>query len=577
VRLHGLTLGSPGASSPPPAADAGGRGTETLLQPANTGLEFAIRVPEAAELAFTPRVRGNASSPVVFRVALTREGHPARDLLSVELSAGERSAPVRLPVPGEVGAEALLGLHVDARGEEATGEWLEPVVLGRAVPQTPAEAPETLDGAAALRPDLEGKSVLLLVLDAAAAKHFGCYGYGRDTTPHIDRLAAEGFLFERAYTPTPYTRLAMASLWTSQYPDQHHHGVRPRAQLPAHRVVLPELLERRGIPARAVIGNLVAGEPSGLTRGFAEMHHVFREEGASPKAEPVRRHVETWLAGRSAGRGLFYAHFLEPHFPYDPPPPFDTRFGDGPIPRRLRGERSWFEGVKVGRTPMGEGPHDHVVRLYDANLAYADHQIGLLRERLEKEGRWDDLIVVLTADHGEEFLEHGSFEHGWHLYDEIIKIPLIIRLPRQAEPRRLPEPVDLIDLGATLADIFGVLGDAAGQFEGRSLLPLLAGGRIVPRTIYARDLTQRPSYATFDGHLKLIHNPNWGVTELYEPERDPGERRDLASERPVMAELRRQELYRWLRDLDRGTPGVETETPLDRETEEALRALGYVN
>jgi arylsulfatase A-like enzyme len=153
----------------------------------------------------------------------------------------------------------------------------------------------------------------------------------------------------------------------------------------------------------------------------------------------------------------------------------------------------------------------------------------------------------------------------------------VIRLPRQTEARHIAEPVDLLDLGATLADVFGVLDDARGSFEGRSLLPLLVGGSIPPRRIITRDLTQRPSYSTYDGHLKLIHHPNWGRTELYEPGRDVGEQHSLAGERPVSAECRRQDLYRWLRDLDRGDPGQETEAGIDPETEKALRALGYVN
>jgi arylsulfatase len=539
-------------------------------------LEYAVRLPESAELRFTPRADGDGDGPSVFRVALTLQGEPVRELLTVRVASGGTHPEVHVPLPGEAGRLALLGLH-SAGPEESVGRWGAPGVYGFPEPPPP-EAPGLLDRLEDLRRRLRGTGVLLIVLDAAAARHVGCYGYERDTTPEIDRLAAEGQVFEHAYSPTSYTGTAMASLWTSQHPEQHHHGVLPHDRLPTHRVVLAELLQEKNVPSTAFIGNMVA-TAAGTVRGFAEvnpLHLTVKQAGkTAPEESPLGR-IEAWISKAQHGSFLTYVHYLEPHFPYNPPPPFDAMFGGNPSPLP-RATRSWIRDVNAGRTQMTTDELFHLKRLYDGNLAAVDHEIGLLRRRLEAKGHWEELAVIVTADHGEAFWEHGHLTHAGQVSEEEVRIPLIIKLPgREIEPRRIAEPVDLLDVGATLADILGVAEAARPHFEGRSLLPALVGDHLAPRPLVTRTLAERPTYSFLQGRLKLVHDPNWGGSELYDLGRDQAEKRDLSEAHPVTTEVFRQSLYRWLRDLDRGEAAGEGRPLVTPENEEALRQLGYV-
>jgi arylsulfatase A-like enzyme len=583
VRLHGLSVGRPDGPAAVRSLEVRRTRGDTpvsLAQAVGTSLEYGIRLPEAAELRFTPRLAASVEGWMSFGVEVTPEGDSARILARVEMRGGQASREVRVPFPDKPGSPVLLSLTAEAgpaTSGKVLGEWLAPRVLG--VRKRGPEAGTSAPGAAlrGLRRRLESVGVLLIVLDAAAAGHFGCYGYERGTTPAIDRLASESAVFDRAYAPASYTRAAMASLWTSQHPDQHHHGVRSDSPLPESRVVLPELLRDRGVPSAAFIANPNAGEPAGLTRGFTNVRHLYLDEGGA-KASAFLEPLEAALSAGGEGPFLVYAHYVEPHFPYDPPPPFDTLFGpDAPLPPSVRRNHGWILSVNKHEVRPTAGERAHLVRMYDGNLAFADREVGRLRESLEKRSLWDELLVIVTADHGEELLEHGLVGHAAQVYEESVRIPLIVRLPGESRSRRFDEPVDLIDLGATLADVFGVASEAAGHFRGRSLLPLLAGGALPPRNIVSQTRSDRPTYSRFDGQLKLIHDPRWGATELYDIREDPGERRNLAGLRPVETELRRQSLYRWLRDLDRGEPATGAGVPVSPEAEEALRALGYLN
>ena len=578
ARIQGVSLRRPGTPGEPRSVAAGDEAGPVLAQGAGTRLEYALRIPEAVELRFTPRLR--AGEAAVFRVELTVEGEPARESFRREVRAGERPREVRVPLPGDVGRPALLVLEVDSDSGGAVGEWVAPRVLGREDPAAETRVGETPGPALRdLRRRLRDTGVLLIVLDAAAAGHLGCYGYPRDTTPEIDRIAAHGVVFDRAYTPASYTTLAMASLWTAQHPEQHHHGRRPAGALPEGRVVLPELLEEQGTRVTAFVGNPNAGRLAGLARGFAAVEPLrLASKGPGPgdDGRSSLEQIAAALVARGPGPSLTYLHYLEPHFPYDPPPPFDTRFGVAEhLPADASTDPSWFHSVNLGRVRPSTEEIGHLVRLYDGNLAAVDDEVGRLRRRLEAAGRWDDLLVIVTADHGEAFGEHGLLTHAAQVYEESVRIPLIVKLPGETPSRRYGVPVDLIDLGATLADVFGVgAGDA---FQGRSLLPLLAGEPLAPRAIVTRNASERPTYGLVDGDLKLIHDPRLGMTELFDLGTDPGETEDLSTERGVTAELLRQSLYRWLRDLDRGPPATGAEPTLSPEDQAALRALGYLN
>jgi arylsulfatase A-like enzyme len=576
--LHDLVA----AGAPPPLSLASGEGGPALVQAAPGAIRYAIRVPARGELRFRPALHPaarQAGARASLRVTLEeKEGVESEIWRATLQSDGPDPVEVRLPLPVRPGAVVRLSLH--AHGERYPWVvWSQPRVLGDSAcdplaPQTP-ESDED-DRTAPLRRAVEGSSVLFVILDAAGARHLGCYGYPRATTPEIDRIAAEGVLFERAYTTAAYTRSAMATVWTSLYHDQHHAGLRYDAPLPDGVFTLARLLTAGGIRAAGFVANPSAGGAFGLDQGFSEFQGVYGR--SLPSAEQLRRTVTAWLEGRKQGGRFFvYLHFREPHSPYDPPAPFDTRFGpDAPLPREARGG-AFLRDVNDQRRTMSPLELDHLVRLYDGNLAYADSQLGELRRSLEAMGLWEHLTVIVSADHGEAFGEHGFVGHNKQLYEETARIPLILRFPKGAGPagRRVSSLVDLADLAPTVADVFGLLGKGeSGRFLGRSLLAVAAGVPGKSGTV-GRTAHDDGVYAVTDGRFKLLHASGTGADELYDLEADPSERANLAGGEPILAAYYRQALHRrqLLAVPAAGSP-VREPTPEERDT---LRALGYLN
>lgn len=575
------------APAPFEAADVAGVPVLTLLAPSM--VRYAIELPVGAELRFTPELHAQAraaAGAASFRVTLEGESGGERELWARVVRAGD--APLRetaLALPGRPGDVVRIGLALGgAPGERfAWGLWRGARVVGRDAAARLRPQPLTGEDerrAASLRAALQGKNVVFIILDAGRAQQFSPYGYRRPTTPEIDRLAREGVVFENAFTPAVYTLSAMSSVWTSQYPDRHHGEMAFSSALPAERFTLAELLAARGVTTAGFVANAMAGRAFGLHQGFSEFRELFRDLGSD--ADAFARVVPEWLRAHARERFFLYLHFREPHFPYDPPAPFDTAFGpDGPLPKAVRRESGFIVDVNQGRRVLTPAELDHLVRLYDGNLAFADREIGRLRARLEAEGLLDKTVLIVAADHGEALFEHGFVGHNTQLYEESVRIPLIVRPPAgsMAVGRRVPALVDLLDVAPTVADVFGLLDqpDARRNFQGRSLLAVLAGAP-GKAAVLSRTVWDRPRYALRDARHKFIYDTRTGAEELYDLQADPGERRSLASSQPLRAAFYRQELHQWIAALAQSASDGSAGGPsrLTREQCENLKALGYL-
>ena len=196
--------------------------------------------------------------------------------------------------------------------------------------------------------------------------------------------------------------------------------------------------------------------------------------------------------------------------------------------------------MNQGRRPFSEAEREHLVRLYDGNLAFADQEVGALRRALEAEGLWEKTVVIVAADHGEELFERGWIGHNVHLYEPSVHVPLIVRFPKGTGPAgvRVAALADLLDLAPTIADVFGVRGKGGSdrEFQGRSLLPVIAGAPGKP-AVLSRTVWDRPRYALRDERFKFLYDTQTGEEWLYDLAADPGETRDLAARRAAARRL----------------------------------------
>ncbi|HEX9189643.1 MAG TPA: sulfatase-like hydrolase/transferase, partial [Vicinamibacteria bacterium] len=576
-----------GRDAPRPFAVGEEKGVPDVVLLGPAVVRFALKLPPSAELRFTPELLPGAraaAGKASFRVTVEGSDGGEREAWSRVIDARAQPAGEQsVSLPGRAGDVVRVGLAVGEAGSPrfAWGRFIAPRVLGKggSDPLEPLPVSAGDDArAAGLRKRLEGANVLLVVLDAARAQSFGAYGYARPTTPEIDRIAREGVVFERVYPPAVYTLGARSSVWTSQYPDRHHSEVSFSARLPKDRLTLAEVLAAQGVHTAGFVANSVAGKLFGFDRGFVEFAEVFRTHGS--RGDAFQQVLPPFFAANRDRRFFAYVHFREPHFPYDPEPPFDTRFGpDGPIPRAARRDMAFFTDVNQGRLAFGEAEREHLVRLYDGNLAFADQEVGGIRRAMEAEGLWERTVVIVAADHGEELFERGWIGHNVHLYEPSVHVPLIVRFPKGTGPegKRVSALADLLDLGPTIADVFSVLGKGGSlrEFRGRSLLPVIEGAPGRP-AVLSRTVWDRPRYALRDERYKFFYDSRTGEERLYDLQADPGETKDVGPGEPLRAAYYRQALHAWTLKLARRGPAGGEAAILTCEQCENLKALGYI-
>ena len=587
ARLYGLAGGSAGD----PAVDALARGRPraivaaeqagtALTQLAPSAVRYAFLLPREAELAFAaewdPASAGPCGLPNL-HVRVENEAGATRMAWSGKPDPPGKGREVKASLRPESGRPAWITLEAEAAaGCVAAVRWIGPRILGRnpvasLQPAPSAETPEV----AALRSGLDGIGVVLIVLDAARASHMGCYGYPSATTPEIDRLAAEGTVFESHYTPAVFTYAAMAAMWTSRPPDEGGAWL-AEGILPSGLLTLAELLSAQGLRTAGFVANPSAGPAFGLDRGFAEFLRLYREPwttGPPPSADVFSRPLRSWLEAAKPPY-FVYAHVREPHMPYAAP----LAGPDAPLPAEAKHQGFW-DRVNDGKRAATPAEVDHLVRLYDGNLRAADRAVGALRAHLEELGLWDRLVVIVTADHGEALHEHGHVGHNQQVYEGSVHVPLVVRLPKGLGRRgaRRPALTSHLDLAPTVADLLGVLGKGGSDraFRGRSLLPALFADP-PPSAVASRTTGDRPVYALRAGTHKYIFDRTAGREELYDLTHDAGEQQDLGPRSPLLTAVYGQMLGRWLADVRREERFEAPPAPIDEVEAESLRALGYV-
>jgi arylsulfatase A-like enzyme len=426
-------------------------------------------------------------------------------------------------------------------------------------------------------------SLVLISLDTARADHFHCYGYPLPTSPGVDRLAAEGILFEKAFTQAVNTGPAHASLLTGRTPKAH--GVRANGMsLSDDFQTLATILAGAGYRT----GGFVSGYTMmAMQTGFARGFEVYDDQlnGSQRKASETVDKALAWLKEIPRDKPYFlFVHLFDPHGKYDPPQGYAEKFRAGKYPPIAQPDLiPEYQRLELPAGGFSRDPLEYVSR-YDGEIAYADSQIARLLSRIG-----GSPMVLFTSDHGETLAEREYyFSHGARLYDEALRIPLILRVPhRDLKGIRVKGLAQQVDVLPTV--LSALEQPVPRRLPGRNLLPfarvgaipaettVLSEARAAPQTVGGRLLSFPPKgvfYSIRDDRYKLIAYPTTSglVYELFDLEKDAGEERGISE----MQEIRSSRVYSAL-DLYLSSGNTPPLSEPDEETKKKLRALGYVN
>lgn len=422
------------------------------------------------------------------------------------------------------------------------------------------------DGAVQRRPN-----IVLYVVDTVRADRLGVYGYEKPTSPRLDAFAEEAVVFENAYAQSSWTRPAVASLFTGLLPPAHR-TVGRRSVLPENATTLAEILAANGYEGMGLVRNPNVGAAFGFSQGFSR----FRSEDRD-RDETMLDRVRLWLDERQDPEQPFflYLHAIDPHGPYDPAPEFEVMFDAGGAPANYRTVRYLLQ-LNQGEVRPDPGTAEALSRLYDAEVAQNDRAFGELLDELQVRGLVGNTAVIYVSDHGEEFEEHGRWEHGLSLYEEVLRVPLVMRLPG-VPPGRVEAPAQHVDLLPTLLAYLGIETPAT---DGRDQLSEPKRGDDPPDVYAHLDVDTHRSSAVIRGHYKLVlpqSRSQGSEPMLFDLEADPDERENLAPTRPEIV-MRMTELLAGRGLAGEVAPAVELEDDqIDEDLRRRLRALGYVD
>lgn len=423
---------------------------------------------------------------------------------------------------------------------------------------------------------LERPNVLVVLIDALRRDHLGAYGYALPTSPAIDAFAAESVVFDRGYSHSSWTKPSVATLFTSLYPDQHGLGRVGFEDdtgfqtdvLPKRITTLAERFRKAGYRTGSIGTNVHIQRKTGFAQGFDHFH--FKR---LVSAYQVNKLLRQWVTSGDAEQPFFaYAHYMDVHFPYQRKLEGETgRFGSTrtrpPAPSHWTQVAAWAE---KHLTPANVAA---LAARYDQEIAYTDGAFGELMDWLRASGLLDDTIVVLVADHGEGFAEHGELQHGYAPYEEVTAIPFMIRLPAvyALEPGRRQDIVGLVDVLPTLLDLVGL--EVPDDAQGRSLEPLLLGERLRERPIYL----EGPGVRGLRGSTHTLFATEAGDRECFDNQADPMEQSPLAEPVPEICDRLASALTRMVEQFSEVAQGEGETVTFDESEIEELRALGYLD
>ncbi len=391
--------------------------------------------------------------------------------------------------------------------------------------------------------------IILISIDTCRADYLSCYGYSQQTTPNIDAVAEEGVLFENTISSAATTLPAHSSMLTGTIPP--YHGVHNNVdyQLSKSNLTLAEILGANGFKTAAIISSFVLDSKFGINQGFDTYNDKFEKARvvlniSERQGGEATRFALEWLEKQKGEKSFLFLHYYDPHHDYVPPEPFASRFPDSP---------------------------------YAGEIAYTDHCIGQVLDKLKKLGLYDSSLIIITGDHGEMLGEHGENTHGYFIYQSAIRVPLIFKLPRSRESQRISELVGLVDIVPTICSMLGIT--VPQHVQGRDLSPYFSGESPTGADRYLYCETAEP--------LKFDANSLRGIVtdrfkyiqttrpELYDLIDDPAESNNLVEAQPQQARILKATLVELLEQCVR-EDATDSRITLDTQALKRLESIGYL-
>ena len=419
-------------------------------------------------------------------------------------------------------------------------------------------------------------NLVIVMVDTLRADHVEFQGYRRQVAPHLTELAGRSVVLLNHHAHASRTGPSVASLLTGLHPPSHG-VVNPLTHFVAKGVLadevttLAEILRQANYECHGVVTNPNVSERFGFSQGYDSYEYLD-----ILTAEEVNRHA-AFLLQNTTSPFFLYLHYLDPHSPYDAPPDYRDRWVDSMYAGVFDGSHAQLDEVVAGTLIMDESDKTHLEALYDQDIAYFDDKLGELLRLLESHGLSENTLLVVVADHGEEFGDHGSALHGYTLYEEQLHVPCLLHDPRRREPRRIEAITRNVDLAPTLLAQLGVSWNE--PFQGEDLSPLLDGrAEGDPLEVYAHAslravrVVQASSYLA-NGWKYITHTLPEVREELFDLRTDPLERRNLVFENPIRTEQMRMGLEAMVQVMPVVDGGMVQLTPEERQS---LKALGYL-
>lgn len=560
--------------SPRPDSVRGLRTKNAILAPAPTTFSFSMRPAEKSTLDF--------GYGVILESVADRVGIFRFEIWVENLDTQSRTQIFNKELAPEFDKRHRRWLHRRLPLDELANQNLkftfQTSVVGDPVPNTPICVwvnPTVVKR----KPSRKRPNVLLISMDTLRADHLGCYGYSRDTSPYIDHIADEGVRFNWAISQAPYTLSSHMSLLTSLYPSFHKVNKLENNRLNPKITTLAEVLYNEGYRTWAITGGGQTSHSYGFAQGFETyIQYTSREHDVENKVEETTN----FLRGEDDTSFFIFFHSYKTHAPYIPAPPYDKKF-DPDYQGDITADLDTIDAINNGDIEISPEDLNHIISLYDGEIREADSALVPLFRHLKRKGLEENTLVIFTSDHGEEFGEHGDVaRHSRTLFDELIRVPLIFRLPGVLPAGKVIEDqVQSIDILPTILDLVGAESERE-SFQGTSLASLMSegGSTGISRYAFSEKLSSDPIFlrSLRSSENKHIFKDNRATEQVdhffFDLRNDPTEQVSKQVDSRSVEEMRDRIAFL----VEEGEIGEEVEIHkgIDQETWKALKELGYV-